>query len=101
MCRGRFVGLPSTSGSIVRDDLIEILRCPENHARLTPADGGLLAELNGRIRDGRLRNKAGRVVSQAIDDGLVREDGDLIYPIVNQIPLLLREEAIPLDQLDR
>lgn len=84
----------------MRDELLDILRCPENQAHLSPADADLIIELNGLIRAGRLRNKAGRNV-QPIDGGLLRADGDLLYPIVDQIPLLLRDEAIPLDQLDK
>ena len=83
------------------NDLLDILRCPDNHATLTPADDALVAELNARIRAGQLRNQAGRDVQQPIDGGLVRADGDLLYPIVDQIPVLLRDEAIPLDQLDK
>jgi uncharacterized protein YbaR (Trm112 family) len=85
----------------MRDDLLDILCCPENHATLTPANEALVREVNERIRGSRLRNKAGREVNQPIDGGLVRADGDLLYPIVDQIPVLLRDEAIPLDQLDR
>jgi uncharacterized protein YbaR (Trm112 family) len=85
----------------MRDDLLDILRCPENHASLTPADEALVREVNAQIRAGRLRNKAGREVNQLIDGGLVRADGDLLYPIVDEIPVLLRDEAIPLDQLDK
>ena len=83
------------------NDLLDILRCPDNHATLTPADDALVAELNARIRAGQLRNQAGRDVQQPIEGGLVRADGDLLYPIVDQIPVLLRDEAIPLDQLDK
>lgn len=86
---------------MIEDELFNILRCPENQATLVPADAALVAELNERIRAGRLRNKAGREVEQSIDGGLVRADGDLLYPIVEQIPVLLRDEAIPLDQLDQ
>jgi uncharacterized protein len=85
----------------MRQELLDILRCPENQATLTPADEALVAEVNDRIRAGRLSNKAGREVNQPIDGGLVRADGDLLYPIVDQIPVLLRDEAIPLDQLDK
>ena len=79
----------------------DILRCPENQATLTPADDAVVAELNSLIRSGRLRNRAGRALHQPIDAGLIRADGDLLYPVVDQIPLLLRDEAIPLDQLDK
>jgi uncharacterized protein YbaR (Trm112 family) len=87
--------------AMLRNELYDILRCPENQATLLPADVALVAELNARIRAGRLRNKAGRDVHERIDGGLVRADGDLLYPIVEQIPVLLRDEAIPLDQLDK
>jgi uncharacterized protein YbaR (Trm112 family) len=30
---------------------------------------------------------------------LVREDGTLLYPIVDDIPVLLTEEAIPLEAI--
>ena len=84
----------------MRHELFDILRCPENHARLAPANDALVAELNSRIRAGSLRNQAGREVHETIDGGLMRADGDLLYPIVDQIPVLLRDEAILLDQLD-
>jgi uncharacterized protein YbaR (Trm112 family) len=86
---------------MVQHDLFDILRCPENHSSLAQADKALVAELNARIRAGSLRNQAGREVREVIDGGLVRADGDLLYPIVEQIPVLLRDEAIPLDQLDK
>jgi len=31
---------------------------------------------------------------------LLREAGDLLYPIVDQIPVMLYDEAIALDQLN-
>jgi len=46
-----------------------------------------------------LRNRAGRVIERALDDCLVKASGDLAYPIIDGIPVLVREEAIPLDQL--
>ena len=36
--------------------------------------------------------KASRLVSE----GLIREDGKILYPISNGIPLLVPEEGIPL-----
>lgn len=88
-------------GDMVRDDLLENLRCPDDRSRLVSADAALVAEVNAQIRLGRLRNRAGRRLDRAIDGGLVRAGGDLLYPILDQIPLLLQDEAIPLDQLDR
>ena len=86
--------------SNVNDQLLAILRCPEDHSRLSPADAGLVLRLNAAIRAGRLRNQSGQSVDRAVDGGLVRAAGDLLYPIVDQIPVLLRDEAIRLDQLE-
>jgi uncharacterized protein YbaR (Trm112 family) len=36
-----------------------------------------------------------------LDGGLLKASGDVIYPIVDGIPVLVRDEAIPLDQLKR
>jgi uncharacterized protein YbaR (Trm112 family) len=34
------------------------------------------------------------VVEKPLDGGLVREGGDVVYPIVDEIPVLLKDEAI-------
>ena len=36
---------------------------------------------------------------ETIDGGLVRAAGDVLYPIVDQIPVLLVDESIALSQL--
>src|SRR3990172_8808346 len=51
--------------SNVNDQLLAILRCPEDHSRLSPADAGLVLRLNAAIRAGRLRNQSGQSVDRA------------------------------------
>ena len=84
---------------MIRNELLQIVRCPEDHSALAPAEDALIAKLNDAIRAGRLQNKAGRAVDKSIEGGLVRAAGDVLYPIVDQIPVLLRDEAICLDQI--
>jgi uncharacterized protein YbaR (Trm112 family) len=38
-------------------------------------------------------------VVELLDGGLVREDKAIVYPIVRQIPILLVDEGIPLEQV--
>ena len=38
---------------------------------------------------------------KSIDGGLMRARGDLLYPIIDGIPMLLRDEAIEIDQFTR
>ena len=73
---------------------LELLVCPQNHARLQVAEATLVERLNRAIAAGEVTNAAGRSVAMPIDGGLIREDGHVLYPIVDEIPLLLAEEAI-------
>jgi uncharacterized protein YbaR (Trm112 family) len=74
-----------------------LLRCPVDRTALTEASADLVEEINRLIRDGQLTNVAGKRVDRTIDGGLIRAAGDLLYPIVDQIPVLLRDEAISLE----
>ncbi|HXG49475.1 MAG TPA: hypothetical protein VNO52_17765 [Methylomirabilota bacterium] len=76
--------------------LLDLLRCPETRQPLTMAEPDLIARLNERIRAGQLQNRAGRPVSQPIDGGLMREDRQCLFPVREEIPILLIDEAIPL-----
>jgi uncharacterized protein YbaR (Trm112 family) len=79
--------------------LLEIIRCPQDNTMLQEAGHDLVAQLNAAISQGRLSNHAGESLSSPIVAGLVRVTGDILYPVVDGIPLLLRDEAIELDQL--
>jgi uncharacterized protein YbaR (Trm112 family) len=81
-----------------KSNLPEFLRCPEDHSELTPAGEELVRQVNAAIRAGRLSNRGGRAIGETIDAGLIRAAGDLLYPIVHGIPLLLCDEAIPIGQ---
>jgi len=48
------------------------------------------------IKAGRLRNRGGEPVSKPITEGLVREDGKILYPVDDGIPVMLIEESIEL-----
>lgn len=85
---------------IISDALLSVLVCPTDRTPLARADDALVARLNQAIAARRLRNKAGDTLDKPLDAGLVRADGTLLYPVVDQIPIMLADEAIPLDQPD-
>ena len=62
--------------------LLDILCCPATHQPLHPADGHALA--------------AAARLGKPLREGLLREDGRVLYPVMNGIPLLLVEEGITL-----
>lgn len=78
-------------------ELLEILACPENRMRLREADSRTIGRLNALVEAGRLKTRAGRQVDHPLEAGLVREDNQVLYPIQDGIPVLLVDEAIPLE----
>jgi uncharacterized protein YbaR (Trm112 family) len=64
---------------------------------VTLANDALIARLNARIERGELKNKAGQPVTEKLDGGLIRADKKILYPIREDIPVMLVEEGIPLE----
>ncbi|GMV94313.1 MAG: hypothetical protein AMXMBFR82_40910 [Candidatus Hydrogenedentota bacterium] len=84
---------------MVDPELLNILVCPENKTPVSEADSELVAKINAAIESGTLKNRAGEQVQEHIDGGLVREDRQYLYPVRDDIPIMLIDEAIPLENL--
>jgi uncharacterized protein YbaR (Trm112 family) len=76
--------------------LLDILVCPETKQPLRVADAELVGRVNAAIEAGTLKNRGGEPVTQALAEALVREDGTLLYPVRDDIPIMLIDESIPL-----
>lgn len=83
----------------INQQLLDILACPETKAPVTLADEALMTKINAAITAGRVKNRGGQQVKQPIDGGLVRQDRKYLYPIREDIPVMLIDEGIPLDNL--
>ena len=77
-------------------ELLSILACPETHQGLRMASADELSRLNTAISAGKIKNQAGKPVSQAFEAGLMREDSKRIYPIRDGIPVLFIDEGVTL-----
>jgi uncharacterized protein len=64
--------------------LLDILCCPQTHQPLHPANSEEVACANAHR-------------ANAIKEGLTREDGKILYPVQNGIPLLVPEAGFPLN----
>ena len=84
---------------MVDPELLEILVCPETHQPVRPAEGELLNRLNQAIQSGGVTNRGGNEVADPIEEGLVREDDKILYPVREDIPIMLMDEAIELEKL--
>ena len=80
-------------------DLLAILCCPETKLDVSLADDALIGKVNDAVSRGVLKNKAQKPVTEMLDGGLIRADKKILYPIREDIPLMLIEEGIPLDQV--
>ena len=83
----------------IDQQLLDILACPETKEPVSLADDALIAKLNEAIEAGTLNNRAGEKITEKIDGGLIREDQNYLYPIRDDIPIMLIDEGIPLKNL--
>ena len=81
---------------MIDPELLAILVCPETHQTLQPAAARLVERLNADIAAGRLQNRGGKPVTEKIDGGLVRADGQFLYAVRQDIPVMLTDEALAL-----
>lgn len=86
---------------MVDDELIKLLRCPETHAELHQADASLIAIANQQVAAGKLKSIGGHPIKKPLDGGLVCAGGDVLYPVIEDIPVMLHDEAISISTLQR
>lgn len=85
---------------MIDQKLIDILVCPETKMPLKTADISLIEKLNSLIAAGKIKNRSEMKVDKQIQGGLVtKENSTCVYPIIENIPILLPEESISLDQI--
>lgn len=80
-------------------DLLAILCCPETKQPVRLAETELVTKLNEAVRKGILKNIGKHPVTEELEGGLLRSDAKIVYPIRENIPVMLIEEGIPLEQL--
>jgi uncharacterized protein YbaR (Trm112 family) len=85
-------------GEIMNEELLSILCCPETKQSISEAEKEIVTKANKAIAAKTLKNRGGDRVEGRLDTLLVREDGKYGYPVRNQIPIMLIDEAIELEQ---
>jgi uncharacterized protein YbaR (Trm112 family) len=83
---------------MVDKELLEILCCPETKQDVALVDEEVIRKINQKIEAGSLKNRGGEIIKEKIDAGLLREDKKYLYPIRDDIPIMLIDEAIPFDE---
>lgn len=78
-------------------EFLSILRCPKTRKPLRTATAEELAEVRRLVALGKATTRGGERVEEAPEEGLVPEGERFVYPIRDDIPVLLVQEAILLD----
>ncbi|MDR2693370.1 MAG: hypothetical protein LBB74_04050 [Chitinispirillales bacterium] len=82
---------------MVDKELLEILCCPETKQSVSLIGKDAVQKINDGIKSGTVVNRGGTTVKESIDGGLLREDGKYLYPIREDIPVMLIDEAFVVD----
>ena len=78
----------------VNGKLLEILCCPVSKTPLTILGRQKLDKLNAAIESGDALFVGGEKVTATLQEGLITEDGKVIYAVQDDIPILLEEKGI-------
>jgi len=79
--------------------LLEILCCPVSKTPLIRLPASRLKKLNEAIAAGEVQYVRGAKVDTPLREALITEDSRVIYPVVDEIPILLEERGIGTTQL--
>jgi len=74
--------------------LLEILCCPVSKTPLTVLSQDKLGKLNAAIDAGEALYVGGEKIEDTLQEGLITEDGRVMYPVQDDIPVLLEENGI-------
>lgn len=77
-----------------RTDLYTILACPVTGQRLRLLEPDEIGVLNQKIASGAVKHRGGAAADTSLDGGLATSDADFVYPIFDDLPYLLPEDAI-------
>lgn len=79
--------------------LLSILHCPITHQGLSLARAQTLQAVNAAIEAGKIRNREGQSLDEPLQQALVTDDGKVLYPVSDDIPVLLEGASVNMDQL--
>lgn len=84
----------------VDPELVEILVCPDTKLNVDLAPAETVEKINLAIKESIVLNVDGQSVNDPLQDGLLREDDKIIYPVRDSIPVMLIGEGIPMEQFE-
>lgn len=79
--------------------LLEILVCPVTKQPVSILLEHKLSSLNMKIESGEVTNHGGTTLTEPLTQALITQNGSVIYPVDQNIPVMLEDESIDTVQL--
>ncbi len=80
--------------------LLEILRCPVTKQPLSMLTNEQLNMINSKIDAGTVHYADGSKVESKLEEGLITDNGTLVYRIDSDIPIMLQDQSIPMIEVE-
>ncbi|MEA3291180.1 MAG: Trm112 family protein [Pseudomonadota bacterium] len=80
--------------------LLEILVCPVTKQPVAPLGAEKLSAVNAQIEKGEISYADGSRVEKPLTEALITANGNTIYRVDENIPVMLEEQSIPCEQIE-
>tara|TARA_B100001121_G_scaffold112671_1_gene99267 strand:- start:910 stop:1179 length:270 start_codon:yes stop_codon:yes gene_type:complete len=84
----------------MNEKILKLICCPSSKKQLKILNEESLANLNQAISAGLIKNNQGKILKDEIEQALITEDYELAYIVRDDIPVLLENESIKMNQLE-
>lgn len=84
----------------MNEKILKLVCCPSSKKQLKILNEESLANLNQAISAGLIKNNQGKILKDEIEQALITEDYELAYVVRDDIPVLLENESIKMNQLE-
>ncbi len=82
----------------IAEELLNILCCPETRQDLKVMNDEQISTLNRWIRSSDVRYRDGSGIDLPVTGALITEDGSRCYLIIDDIPVMLTDKIIDLEE---
>ncbi len=84
----------------VNKQLLEILCCPKTRVGVKELEAAQIEKINAAIIRKAVKYSDGKIVDKPLQEGLITEDGKIIYRVDEEIPIMLIDMGIPAEQVN-
>ena len=78
-------------------ELLELLVCPKTKQKLVPLQTNLLKEINEKIAKKQIKNIGNELITKEADEALLEPNDQVVYFVIDHIPILIYENAYQLN----